>query len=64
MLVLTRRVGETIRIGEEVVVTILAIKGTKQVQLGIAAPNDVTVHREEIYRQIAAERANRAASGR
>jgi carbon storage regulator len=64
MLVLTRGVGETIRIGEDVVVTIVGMKGTKHVQIGIAAPKDVAVHREEIYRQIVSERANRARSVR
>lgn len=51
MLILTRKLGETIRIGNEIEVTILDIKG-KQVRLGIDAPSDVTVHREEIYQII------------
>ncbi len=55
MLILTRRVGETIRIGEDVSVTVLGVKGN-QVRLGIAAPKTVAVHREEIYERIKAER--------
>jgi carbon storage regulator len=51
MLILTRRVDETLTIGSEVRVTVLGIKGN-QVRLGIAAPKDVAVHREEIYRRI------------
>jgi carbon storage regulator len=54
MLILTRRVGETIRIGNDVSVTPLAIKGN-QVRLGIAAPKNVAVHREEVYERIKAE---------
>lgn len=52
MLSLTRRVGETLRIGDEVSVTVLSIKGF-QVRIGIDAPKDVAVHREEIYDRIA-----------
>ena len=51
MLVLTRKVGETIRIGEEVTVQVLAVRGG-QVRLGLAAPADVRIFREEIYRAI------------
>lgn len=54
MLILTRRVGETIMIGEEVTVTVLGVKGN-QVRIGINAPKDVAVHREEIYERIKAE---------
>ena len=54
MLILTRRVGETIRIGDDVSVTALGIKGN-QVRLGIAAPKSVAVHREEVYERIKAE---------
>ena len=51
MLILTRRVGETLMIGDEVTVTVLGVKGS-QVRLGIMAPKDVGVHREEIYQKI------------
>jgi carbon storage regulator len=51
MLVLTRKVGETIRIGEDVTVQVLAVRGG-QVSLGLAAPSDVRIFREEVYRAI------------
>ena len=51
MLILTRRVGETVMIGEEVAVTILGVKGN-QVRVGINAPKNVAVHREEIFERI------------
>lgn len=51
MLILTRRVGETLRIGDDVSVTVLRVKGN-QVRLGVSAPRDVSVHREEIYDRI------------
>jgi carbon storage regulator len=55
MLILTRRVGETLMIGEEVSVTVLGIKGN-QVRIGVNAPKDVSVHREEIYERIQREK--------
>ena len=54
MLILTRRVGETLVIGDEVTVTVLGVKGN-QVRIGVNAPRDVTVHREEIYERIKQE---------
>ncbi len=51
MLILTRRIGETLMIGDEVTVTVLGVKGN-QVRLGVNAPKDVAVHREEIYEKI------------
>ena len=54
MLILTRRVGESLKIGEEVTVTVLGIKGN-QIRVGIAAPKSVAVHREEIFERIKSE---------
>tara|TARA_B100000508_G_C11414840_1_gene255188 strand:+ start:481 stop:669 length:189 start_codon:yes stop_codon:yes gene_type:complete len=55
MLILTRRIGETIMIGDDVKLTVLGVKGN-QVRLGVDAPKDVAVHREEIYRRIQQEK--------
>jgi carbon storage regulator len=55
MLILTRRVGETIMINDDITITVLGVKGN-QVRLGINAPRDVSVHREEIYHRIQKER--------
>src|SRR5208337_2663133 len=57
MLILTRRVGETVMIGNEVTVTVLGVKGN-QVRIGVNAPKDVAVHREEIYERIKREEDN------
>jgi carbon storage regulator len=51
MLILTRRVGETLMVGDDVTVTVLGVKGN-QVRIGVNAPKDVAVHREEIYQRI------------
>lgn len=55
MLILTRRVGETLMIGDDVTVTVLGVKGN-QVRIGVNAPKDVAVHREEIYERIKREK--------
>ena len=54
MLILTRRVGETVMIGDDVTVTVLGVKGN-QVRIGVNAPRDVAVHREEIFERITRE---------
>jgi carbon storage regulator len=56
MLILTRRVGETLMIGNEITVTVLDVRGN-QVRLGIAAPKEVPVHREEVYVRLQEENA-------
>ena len=62
MLILTRRVGETVMIGNEVTVTVLGVKGN-QVRIGVNAPKDVPVHREEIYERIKREEDGDTGSG-
>ena len=57
MLILTRRVGEKVIINDDIVVSVLAVKGS-QVRIGIEAPNDVNIHREEIHERILKERAD------
>ncbi len=55
MLILTRQIGETLMIGDEITVTVLSVKGN-QVRLGVNAPRDIAVHREEVYERIRKEK--------
>ena len=56
MLILTRRVGETVMVGDDVAITVLGVKGN-QVRIGVNAPKDVAVHREEIFKRIKDEKS-------
>jgi|TARA_B110000971_G_scaffold142533_1_gene145706 carbon storage regulator len=57
MLILTRRVGESLIIGDDIVINILGVKGN-QIRIGVNAPKEISVHREEIYNRIQAEKAD------
>ena len=61
MLILTRRVGETLMVGDDVTISVLGVKGN-QVRIGFNAPKEVSVHREEIYMRIQNEKSNQKVS--
>jgi carbon storage regulator len=63
MLILTRRVGERVMVGDDVTVTVLGVKGN-QIRVGIGAPKHVAVHREEIYRRIQADKLKDASKAK
>ncbi len=62
MLILTRRVGETLMVGDNVTITVLGVKGN-QVRIGVNAPKEVSVHREEIYQRIQREKEGHSGEG-
>jgi carbon storage regulator len=57
MLILTRKIGESLVIGDDIIITVLGVKGT-QVRIGIDAPKNIVVHREEIYKKLKSEKEN------
>jgi carbon storage regulator len=63
MLILTRRVGESIQIGDDTTVTVLGVKGN-QVRIGVNAPKEVEVHREEVYNRIQQDQPAKVAGAR
>lgn len=61
MLILTRRIGETLMVGDDVEVTVLGVNGN-QVRIGVEAPKDIAVHREEVYQRIQREKSGKSPS--